>query len=156
MTCPSAKTKLADPPCVRPLPGEFRLPRRGRTIYNKTHCLPRKISAIPSGWDGFVARFRRCYRFSRLAGRSERSLMPLDWTPFVELVRRHQRFLLTTHVRPDGDGLGSMLALADVLERHGKAVRMTVASKFPPRYHFLDPERRFTPFTPPGDEFRDT
>ena len=41
--------------------------------------------------------------------------MPLDWSPFVDLVGRHQRFLLTTHVRPDGDGLGSMLALSDTL-----------------------------------------
>src|SRR5437588_6100216 len=39
----------------------------------------------------------------------ERSGMPLDWTPLVEIVHRHQRFLLTTHIRPDGDGLGSML-----------------------------------------------
>ncbi len=82
--------------------------------------------------------------------------MPLDWSPFVDLVRRHQRFLLTTHVRPDGDGIGSMLALADVLQRHGKSVRMTVASKFPPRYHFLDPERHFKQFALPGEEFRDT
>jgi phosphoesterase RecJ-like protein len=81
--------------------------------------------------------------------------MPIDWSPFVELVRRHQRFLLTTHVRPDGDGLGSMLALADVLQRSGKSVRMTVASVLPPRYDFLDPERRVKRFEPPGDEYRD-
>ena len=64
--------------------------------------------------------------------------MPLDWSPFVDLVRRHQRFVLTTHVRPDGDGLGSMLALADVLEAPplSKTVRMTVASALPPRYDF--------------------
>ena len=43
--------------------------------------------------------------------------MSLDWSPFVDFVRRHRRFLLTTHVRPDGDGLGSMLALAEVLDR---------------------------------------
>ena len=54
--------------------------------------------------------------------------MPLDWAPFVDLVSRHQRFLLTTHVRPDGDGLGSMLALADALEQRGKVVYTVVAS----------------------------
>ena len=54
--------------------------------------------------------------------------MPLDWAPFVNLVHSHQRFLLTTHVRPDGDGLGSMLALADVLQDRGKSVQMVVAS----------------------------
>jgi phosphoesterase RecJ-like protein len=82
--------------------------------------------------------------------------MPIDWSPFVDLVGRHQRFLLTTHVRPDGDGLGSMLALADVLQRHDKTVRMTVASVLPTRYDFLDPQRRVQRFTPPGDEWRAT
>jgi phosphoesterase RecJ-like protein len=83
--------------------------------------------------------------------------MPVDWSPFVELVRRHQRFVLTTHVRPDGDGLGSMLALADVLEAPpwSKSVRMTVASVLPPRYDFLDPTRRVRRFEPPGDMYRD-
>jgi phosphoesterase RecJ-like protein len=81
--------------------------------------------------------------------------MPLDWSPFVALVRGHRRFLLTTHVRPDGDGLGSMLALADALEALGKSVRMTVASTLPPRYDFLDPARRVRRFEPSGDEYRD-
>jgi phosphoesterase RecJ-like protein len=84
--------------------------------------------------------------------------MPLDWTPFVDLVRRHQRIVLTTHIRPDGDGLGSMLALADVLEAPplAKTVRMTVASVLPPRYDFLDPSRRIRRFEPPGEVYRDT
>jgi phosphoesterase RecJ-like protein len=80
--------------------------------------------------------------------------MPIDWSPFVEFVRRHQRFVLTTHVRPDGDGLGSMLALEDALRRQGKEVRMTVASSFPPRYRFLDPAGRIQHFRLPGDECR--
>jgi bifunctional oligoribonuclease and PAP phosphatase NrnA len=81
--------------------------------------------------------------------------MPIDWTPLVDLVRRSRRFLLTTHVRPDGDGLGSMLALADTLEARGKAVRMTVASTLPPRYDFLDPRRRVRRFEAPGADYRD-
>lgn len=80
--------------------------------------------------------------------------MPLDWAPFVTLVRQHHRFLLTTHVRPDGDGLGSMLAMADALEQLGKQVRLTVASSIPPRYHFLDPQRRVQTFAAPGEEYR--
>ncbi len=68
--------------------------------------------------------------------------MPVDWSPLSDIVRRHQRFLMTTHVRPDGDGLGSMLALAYCLERLGKQVRMVIASTFPPRYRFLDPDGR--------------
>src|SRR5436305_15313027 len=81
--------------------------------------------------------------------------MPIDWTPFVELVRRPRRILLTTHVRPDGDGLGSMLALAEALAALGKDVRMVIASTYPPRYAFLDSERSIRTFEGPGQEYRD-
>ena len=80
--------------------------------------------------------------------------MPIDWAPFVDLVGRHQRFLLTTHVRPDGDGLGSQLALGEVLEQQGKQVRHVNASMFPPRYDFLDPHKRVERFNLPGDAWR--
>lgn len=80
--------------------------------------------------------------------------MPIDWAPFVDLVRRHRRFLLTTHVRPDGDGLGSMLALDRVLRHHGKEVHPVIAGKFPVRYQFLDPDGRIERFAPPGDRWR--
>lgn len=76
--------------------------------------------------------------------------MSIDWSPFVALVHRHQRFVLTTHVRPDPDGLGSQLALADVLEGMGKHVQLVIASNWPPRYSFLDPQRRIAIFQPPG------
>ena len=66
----------------------------------------------------------------------------LDWTPLIDLLRSPSRVLLTTHVRPDGDGLGSMLALAEVLERKGREVRRVIASVLPARYQFLDPEGR--------------
>jgi phosphoesterase RecJ-like protein len=82
--------------------------------------------------------------------------MPIDWRPFVDLVRRHQRFLLTTHVRPDGDALGSMLAMADALVYLGKSVRMVVASQVARRYQFLCPPGRVEVFEPPGDAWRDT
>lgn len=64
--------------------------------------------------------------------------MPIDWTPFVEIVDRHHTFLLTTHVRPDGDGLGSMVALAETLRRRGKEVELVIASSLPARYEFLN------------------
>lgn len=80
--------------------------------------------------------------------------MPLDWSPLVEIVRRHQRFLLTTHVRPDGDGLGSMLALAECLDSLGKNVQLAVASLISNRYAFLDPSTRVKTFEPPGESYR--
>lgn len=81
--------------------------------------------------------------------------MPLDWSPLVELVRRADTILLMTHVRPDADGLGSQLALADALTAMGKKPRVVIASKLPPRYDFLDPGRKLIEnFALPGDEFR--
>jgi bifunctional oligoribonuclease and PAP phosphatase NrnA len=81
--------------------------------------------------------------------------MPLDWAPLVDVLRSHQRFLLTTHVRPDGDGLGSMGALATVLRQQGKEARCVIPTTLPPRYAFLDPEERFFErFAPPGDAWR--
>ena len=81
--------------------------------------------------------------------------MPLDWSPLVEWMRDKDDFLLMTHIRPDADGLGSQMALADALGRIGKKARVTIASKLPPRYEFLDPCRNtIVNFEPPGDEFR--
>ncbi len=77
--------------------------------------------------------------------------MPIQWEPFVALVRRRHRFLLTTHVRPDADGLGSMTALADALQQQGKEVRLVIASPLPPRYDFLNSAGRIERFEPPGD-----
>src|SRR4051794_4137678 len=80
--------------------------------------------------------------------------MPLDWQPFVDAVHKNRRFLLTTHIRPDPDGLGSVLGLAEALTALGKEVRMVVSSIYPPRYHFMDPERRIQRFQLPGDDYR--
>jgi phosphoesterase RecJ-like protein len=80
--------------------------------------------------------------------------MELDWSPFVAFVQRHQRFLLTTHVRPDADGIGSLQALAEAMESLGKRVERILPSEPPPRCDFLDREHRMRVFTPPGDELR--
>ena len=79
--------------------------------------------------------------------------MAIDWAPFVSFVQRGQRFLLTTHVRPDPDGIGSMLGLSAILEGMGKTTRMVISSVWPPRYDFMDPERRIARFAP-SDEYR--
>jgi phosphoesterase RecJ-like protein len=80
--------------------------------------------------------------------------MPINWSPFVEFVQTHHRFLLTTHVRPDGDGLGSMQALALTLRQLGKEVRSVITSVMPPRYHFLDPAQQIERFELPGERWR--
>jgi bifunctional oligoribonuclease and PAP phosphatase NrnA len=65
--------------------------------------------------------------------------MTLDWTPLADLIETHDRFLVTTHVRPDGDALGSEVGMAGLLRQKGKDVRVVNSSPTPPRYDFLDP-----------------
>jgi bifunctional oligoribonuclease and PAP phosphatase NrnA len=71
---------------------------------------------------------------------AETSNMTLDWTPLADLIETHDRFLVTTHVRPDGDALGSEVGMAGLLRQKGKDVRVVNASPTPPRYDFLDPD----------------
>ncbi len=66
----------------------------------------------------------------------------IDWPRFVEIVRRHGRFLLTSHVRPDGDAVGSILAMAAVLEQLGKDVLVVGDFELPRNLRFLDPGGR--------------
>ncbi len=68
--------------------------------------------------------------------------MSIDWPAFVEIVRNHERFLLTSHIRPDCDALGSELGMAWVLEQLGKDVRVVNGQATPPNLAFLDPEHR--------------
>ncbi len=42
----------------------------------------------------------------------------------LEQIDRHQTFLVTTHVRPDGDAIGSVLAMGEVLEQKGKEAEL--------------------------------
>ncbi len=66
----------------------------------------------------------------------------------LPVFRRRGAFVLTTHVNPDGDGLGSELALADWLASRGSAVRIINHSATPDTYLFLDPARRIERFDP--------
>lgn len=66
----------------------------------------------------------------------------IDWDRFWTLVADAERISLTSHVRPDGDSLGSQLALADALEALGKTVLCVNADPVPPSLAFLDPEKR--------------
>jgi phosphoesterase RecJ-like protein len=68
--------------------------------------------------------------------------MPIDWPRLVELVKSHQRFVLTSHIRPDCDALGSELGMAGILERLGKHVRIVNAQPTPPNLQFIDPQRK--------------
>ncbi len=56
---------------------------------------------------------------------------------FHEFLLRHRRFLLTTHINPDGDGLGSEAAMALWLRALGKSVAILNDSVVVPAFAFL-------------------
>lgn len=70
----------------------------------------------------------------------------------ADVIREHDSFLVAGHVRPDGDCLGSALAMHFILRQAGKRVECFNASPFPALYRFL-PEhgaiRREFPAEPP-------
>jgi phosphoesterase RecJ-like protein len=68
--------------------------------------------------------------------------MNIDWEPLRAIIESHQRFVLTSHVRPDADALGSELGMAGLLESLGKSVRIVNPSAMPPNLAFLDRSHR--------------
>lgn len=54
-----------------------------------------------------------------------------------EEILKHQRFVVTTHVEPDGDAVGSALAVFHALQSLGKDVVVCLADSVPPLYRFL-------------------
>lgn len=61
------------------------------------------------------------------------------WAPLECALRSRRRVALTTHVAPDGDGLGSALALKYGLDGAGISSEIVVVSPVSPRYAFMDP-----------------
>jgi len=70
----------------------------------------------------------------------------------TDVIRSNSSFLLTSHEGPDGDAVGSTLALASFLRKIGKDVTVHLRDPVPELYHFLPgsdsvssriPDRRF-------------
>ena len=56
---------------------------------------------------------------------------------FAEALRPGRRVVLTTHVNPDGDGLGSEVGLLHLLKAKGVEAVIANPTPTPPRYDFL-------------------
>jgi bifunctional oligoribonuclease and PAP phosphatase NrnA len=79
-------------------------------------------------------------------------LLTSDIDLVADAIRAGDRFLLTTHENPDGDALGSLLAMHRILEALGKDSVMFLAAKefpLPVEYRFLPLEEVF--HEPPAD-----
>ncbi|HEX2359017.1 MAG TPA: bifunctional oligoribonuclease/PAP phosphatase NrnA [Solirubrobacterales bacterium] len=83
---------------------------------------------------------------------SSTQVTPTDLQEVVEELRSGERFLLTTHENPDGDALGSLLAMHQILGALGKDSIMFLGAKefpLPVEYRFLPLEEVF--HEPPAD-----
>lgn len=56
---------------------------------------------------------------------------------FDSVIQGHKRFVLACHVNPDGDAIGSVLAMAEFLKGYGHDVKMVVANDFPDFLHWM-------------------
>jgi phosphoesterase RecJ-like protein len=67
--------------------------------------------------------------------------MPIDWKPLCQLIHAVRSVVLTSHIRPDCDALGSELGMAGVLRKLGKQVTIVNGQATPPNLAFIDPDR---------------
>ncbi|MGC9940513.1 MAG: DHH family phosphoesterase [Verrucomicrobiota bacterium] len=61
----------------------------------------------------------------------------------LEVIRQHETFCIVGHIRPDGDCIGSQLALALALRNAGKKITVWNQDSVPQKYKFLNTEALF-------------
>ncbi len=71
----------------------------------------------------------------------------------TEILEKGRSFLLTSHKDPDSDALGSMLALAELLESRGKSVSLHCTGGVPSFLNFLPGSEKISGGIPSGAEF---
>ena len=67
----------------------------------------------------------------------------------LDAIRQRQRFLLTSHARPDGDAVGSLLALWMTLSAMGKQAEMQLFDPVPVIYGTLPAADQIRQFAGP-------
>ena len=76
--------------------------------------------------------------FSQVSGReveTQRAAEAFD--AILGCIQQRSRFLVVSHARPDGDAVGSVLAMGAVLQQLGKQVDMVLADSVPTVYRTL-------------------
>jgi len=71
----------------------------------------------------------------------------------ISAIRENERFIVATHVRPDGDAIGSVLGMKLILERLGKKATALSQDKFPPELEFLPGTDEIRSYPPSSDDY---
>jgi phosphoesterase RecJ-like protein len=74
------------------------------------------------------------------------------WDSVQKFIRTYESFLITAHVNPDGDAIGSEVALKSFLEDLGKDALILNASPTPETLSFLDPHNEIQVFGKESDK----
>jgi phosphoesterase RecJ-like protein len=61
-----------------------------------------------------------------------------------EFLSRHQKFIISTHESPDGDGLGAEIAFRELLGHLGKTSMIINSDPVPDKFRFLDIDSEIT------------
>jgi phosphoesterase RecJ-like protein len=75
--------------------------------------------------------------------------MNTSFAEIADALRGHESFILLSHVRPDGDAIGSQLALGHALEEMGKTVHYVNEDGLPDSLQFLPGSNKIQ--TPPDE-----
>jgi len=71
---------------------------------------------------------------------TEQTRNPSRFQPLRDFLKRHDRFLLLTHIGPDGDGLLACVALSRYLREVGKQATVVTEDRVPAFVAPFDPE----------------
>ncbi|MFN8454198.1 MAG: bifunctional oligoribonuclease/PAP phosphatase NrnA [Anaerolineae bacterium] len=70
------------------------------------------------------------------------------WQQLIPIIEQNNNFIITSHLNPDCDALGSELALAEHLQRVGKKATILNSDPVPQAYRFLDPQHLIKKYLP--------
>lgn len=77
----------------------------------------------------------------------------IDYEKIHEIIKKNNVFVITTHINPDGDAIGSELALAYFLQKMNKEFKIINHSSTPENFIFLDQENLINKYDSSFDDY---
>lgn len=77
----------------------------------------------------------------------------MNWSAAHKIISQAERIVLTSHERPDGDGLGSAGAMYHILKSFGKECKILHSTAIPDEYQFLNAGGIFEKYIPKKHRF---
>ena len=74
--------------------------------------------------------------------------MKINWKKLTELIAGNKKILLSTHINPDADGLGSQVAIYHHLKKINKDCRIINISNMMDKYEFLNKNNIIEQYSP--------